>query len=93
MSLSLTHILGNTYSGRHDRYHKDGYAELRADDERLRDPTREADMSDNKSTDKESVLTDKEEFGKNEGNNPQDHKPVSDMDESSPTKSAMQAPI
>ena len=43
-------------------------------------------MSDNKSTDKESVLTDKEEFGKKEGNDAQDHKPVSDMDESSPTK-------
>lgn len=43
-------------------------------------------MSDNKSIDKESVLTDKEKFGKKEDNNPQDHKPVSDMDESSPTK-------
>lgn len=68
------------------QYHKGGYTEPRVTDERSRGSTREAAMSDNKSTDKESVLTDKEEFEKSEGNNPQDHKPVSDMDESSPTK-------
>lgn len=68
------------------QHHKDGYAELSVANGRLRDPTREDVMSDNKATEKESVLTDKEEFSKKEGNNPQDHKPVSDMDKSSPTK-------